>query len=354
MKILLYSNHAWTEKSFSFLLTQLNRAKGFKFTEIKRVPAPTVIPPFIPQSSGYNHPDWKWFYTTLTKPHEKDYDLIIWHEERRRGQLLQNGAKKRYNGVYDSQTDDTVFNAVVFADNIARDEKTKNHHRLYPNLTDFERVFLHEVSHGASRFNNGADHTHIWDYDYHNIPAYFGTFDLTQYINKRTEIGLWQQILGITKKLNFLKKKPRLVHPLADFRITQAYGVPNPIYKVTKHHIGVDYATPIGTAIEAPTNGEVIYAGQLPAIGNYCLYRFTWNGLEYHMRVGHLQSIPTTGKYKTGDTFAISGNSGMSTGPHVHLDLWHRGFDLSVINSKNFREWTLDFEAWYNKNRHPL
>jgi murein DD-endopeptidase MepM/ murein hydrolase activator NlpD len=72
------------------------------------------------------------------------------------------------------------------------------------------------------------------------------------------------------------------------------------------------------------------------------------------MRVGHLQSIPTTGKYKTGDTFAISGNSGMSTGPHVHLDLWHRGFDLSVINSKNFREWTLDFEAWYNKNRHPL
>jgi len=171
MKILLYSDHIWTEKSFPFILKQLNRAKGFNFTEIKRVPSPKNIAPFVPQTNGFYYPDWKWFYDTLSKPYEFEYDLIIWHESRRRGQSFQKGAKNIHNGVYDTQTKDTVFNAVVWADNKANDQRTRNHHRLYPDMTDFERIFIHEVSHGASRFHGGRDMTHTWDYDYHNIPA---------------------------------------------------------------------------------------------------------------------------------------------------------------------------------------
>jgi hypothetical protein len=201
MKILLYSNHRWTEQSFPFILKQLNRAKGFDFTEIVRVPAPKNIPPFVPHTNGYHYPDWKWFYETLTKPYESEYDLIIWHEERRRGQSFQQGAPRMYNGVYDLQTKDKVFNGVVFSDNRASDERTRNHHKLYPNMTDFERVFIHEVSHGASRFSSGIDLTHTWDYDYHNIPGYFETFDLTEYKRLRVLIGLWEKVLELTKKL---------------------------------------------------------------------------------------------------------------------------------------------------------
>ena len=199
MKILLYSNHKWTEKSFPFILKQLNRAKGFDFTEIVRVPAPKVIAPFVPQSNGYNYPDWAWFYEKLSQPFETEYDLIVWHEERAFGQSLQEGAINKYNGVYDAQTKDTIFNCVVFAGNRATDQRTKAHHLLYPDMTDFERIFIHEVSHGASRFK-GIDQTHFWDYEKHDIPGAFDTYDLSLYKPQRTVISLLKQMWDFLQK----------------------------------------------------------------------------------------------------------------------------------------------------------
>jgi len=199
MKILLYSDHKWTEKSFPFILKQLNRAKGFDFTEIVRVPAPKNVPAFIPQSNGYSYPDWTWFYEKLSKPFEIEYDLIVWHEARAFGQSLQKGAKLLHNGVYDAQTKDTIFNCVVFAGNRATDQRTKAHHLLYPNMTDFERIFIHEVSHGASRFK-GIDQTHVWDYELHNIPGAFDTYDVSLYKPQRTLISLLKQMLELLTK----------------------------------------------------------------------------------------------------------------------------------------------------------
>jgi len=211
MKILLHSNHKWTEKSFPFILKQLNRAKGFDFATIDRVPAPKVFAPFVPQTNGFNYPDWNWFYETLSKPFETKYDLIVWHEERAFGQGLQTGAERLYNGVYDDQTKDTIFNCVVFAGNKATDRRTIAHHALYPGMTDFERIFIHEVSHGASRFK-GVDLTHDWDYIKNNIPGAFDTYDLSLYKPQRTVISLLKQMLELLTKKKITK--PTALTPL--------------------------------------------------------------------------------------------------------------------------------------------
>ena len=196
MKILLYSNHKWTERSFPFLLQQLNRARGFDFTEIVRKPAPKNVAPFKPDGTGGLIADWDWFYETMTKPFEKEYDLIIWHEERAKGHSFQRGATRTFNGHYDTVTKDTVFNAYVFADNRASDERTRNHHKFYPNMTDFERIFIHEVAHGCARYNTFRDVTHVWDYDFHNIPGYFDTFNMQSYRTQRGIIATLKRIIG--------------------------------------------------------------------------------------------------------------------------------------------------------------
>ena len=345
MKILLYSDHKWTEKSFPFILKQLNRAKGFDFTEIVRVPAPKDVPAFIPQTNGYNYPDWSWFYKTLTKQYEFEYDIIIWHETRRKGRSLQASAKKKYNGVYDSQTKDAVFNCVVFSDNKASDDRTIRHHTLYLDMTDFERVFIHEVSHGASRFK-GIDQTHVWDYEMHNIPSAFDTYDLSLYKPQRTLISLLKQMVELLTK----KKTTRLTHPVEAYKqmISQAYGVPNAKwYPASKHHIGTDYSCPVNTKLKAPFNGRITTVGTSKALGNYCHYQYVYNGNKYTERYLHLSSVPKLGSYPQGSVIAFTGNTGGSTGPHLHQDIWLDDVRLDVINEKNWRLLTVDPQEHY-------
>jgi len=348
MKILLHSNHKWTEKSFPFILKQLNRAKGFDFATIDRVPAPKVFAPFVPQTNGFNYPDWNWFYETLSKPFETKYDLIVWHEERAFGQGLQTGAERLYNGVYDDQTKDTIFNCVVFAGNKATDRRTIAHHALYPGMTDFERIFIHEVSHGASRFK-GVDQTHEWDYEKNDIPGAFDTYDLSLYKPQRTVISLLKQMLELLTK----KKITKLTHPVEMYKdmISQAYGVPNAKwYPASKHHIGNDYACPANTKVKAPFNGKITTAGTSKALGNYCHYQYVYNGNKYTERYLHLSLVPELGSYTQGSTIASTGNTGLSTGHHLHQDIWLDEVRLDVINEKNWRLLTVDPQEHYKTN----
>ncbi|WP_280547417.1 peptidoglycan DD-metalloendopeptidase family protein [Halomonas sp. 11-S5] len=85
-------------------------------------------------------------------------------------------------------------------------------------------------------------------------------------------------------------------------------------------HKGTDFAMPIGSAVQAPANGRVEKVGHHPAAGRYVVIRHD-NG--YKTRYLHLSKpLVSNGQRVTmGERIALSGNSGRSTGPHLHYEV---------------------------------
>ncbi len=118
-------------------------------------------------------------------------------------------------------------------------------------------------------------------------------------------------------------------------RISSPYGWRiHPIEKTRKHHNGVDYAVEIGRPVKAIEAGTVIYAGASrlkfsngePAGGGYIVkirhkVNGEWITSSYmHLRKGSI-TVKKGDKVLEGRTIALSGNTGESTGPHLHFEI---------------------------------
>jgi murein DD-endopeptidase MepM/ murein hydrolase activator NlpD len=90
--------------------------------------------------------------------------------------------------------------------------------------------------------------------------------------------------------------------------------------KRTFHH-GVDVALPVGTPLTAPADGVVVKKGNGPSGGVTLILKHEENRhtVYYHLqKPSHLAKGATV---KRGDLIAYSGNTGASTGPHLHWEL---------------------------------
>lgn len=86
-------------------------------------------------------------------------------------------------------------------------------------------------------------------------------------------------------------------------------------------HAGVDLAAPVGTPIYAPADADVVVAGPGTGFGYYVTLS---HGADIYSRYGHITpNIPVeVGDFvKKGDLIAYSGNTGTSTGPHLHYEI---------------------------------
>ena len=99
-------------------------------------------------------------------------------------------------------------------------------------------------------------------------------------------------------------------------------------------HPGVDFAGPWGARVQATAPGKVVFAGYRGGYGNMVEID---HGLGLHTRYGHLSSIQVrTGAAVTkGGAVGRVGNTGRSTGPHVHYEVWYENV---VKNPNNFIE----------------
>lgn len=109
------------------------------------------------------------------------------------------------------------------------------------------------------------------------------------------------------------------------FRKTSGYGYRT--HPVTGQrgtfHGGVDYAAPTGTPIPSQSAGRVNFSGVMGGYGN--LVRIIQGAMEYYY--GHnSRNLVSVGQQVTkGQTIALVGSTGMSTGPHVHYETRRNG-----------------------------
>ncbi|MEJ0025630.1 MAG: peptidoglycan DD-metalloendopeptidase family protein [Rhizomicrobium sp.] len=111
--------------------------------------------------------------------------------------------------------------------------------------------------------------------------------------------------------------------PVDGARISSGFGMRfHPVLGYSRMHKGIDFAVPVGTPVMASGAGTVKIAGRSSGYGNYMRIDM---GNGYGFAYGHLSrfapGIHPGSHVHQGEIVAYSGNTGLSTGPHLHYEI---------------------------------
>lgn len=92
----------------------------------------------------------------------------------------------------------------------------------------------------------------------------------------------------------------------------------------SEFHSGLDIGAPIGTTVKSPAPGTVVFAGTHPEYGQTLIID---HGHETKSLYGHLSKLQAAvnQKVQRGEVIALSGNTGRSSGPHLHYEIQVKG-----------------------------
>jgi murein DD-endopeptidase MepM/ murein hydrolase activator NlpD len=116
------------------------------------------------------------------------------------------------------------------------------------------------------------------------------------------------------------RKRAFLASPLEFSRVTSGFALRlHPILKEWRAHRGIDYGAPIGTPVRVVADGVVSFAGVQQGYGNVIEVAHTKDRSTLY---AHLSRIDVTvgQRVNQGVTIGAVGNTGMSTGPHLHFE----------------------------------
>ena len=131
------------------------------------------------------------------------------------------------------------------------------------------------------------------------------------------------------------KIPPTYIKPISGGRLTSNFGRRSrPTKGASTYHKGIDWATPTGTAVYASCGGTVVKAGWGSGYG-YVVYIDHPDGRQ--TRYGHLSKVlVSVGQtVSQGQKIALSGNTGVSTGPHVHFEILINGTQVNPLKYLN-------------------
>ncbi len=126
------------------------------------------------------------------------------------------------------------------------------------------------------------------------------------------------------------KKREDWIDPVQGI-ITSSCGTrENPVLQKEELHDGLDIAVAEGTAVAAVKSGVVTEVRTSATYGKVVKYETT-DG--YEIMYAHLSEILVKKgeKIRQGQTIAKSGNTGLTTGPHLHYSVWKDGVLLDPM-----------------------
>lgn len=156
-------------------------------------------------------------------------------------------------------------------------------------------------------------------------------------LNKQLVIqskSLDEVIVSAKEKDNMLAHLPA-IQPVANKdlkRLASGFGMRmHPVLKVPKLHKGTDFSANTGTPIYATGDGKVKLAGRHGGYGNAVIIN---HGYGYETLYAHMSRIKIKNgqAVKRGDVIGYVGNTGLSTGPHLHYEIHKDGTPIDPVS----------------------
>jgi murein DD-endopeptidase MepM/ murein hydrolase activator NlpD len=124
----------------------------------------------------------------------------------------------------------------------------------------------------------------------------------------------------------------QFMHPVRGARLTSSFGMRNdPFDGVRRFHAAIDLAAPIGTPVKSAMDGEIIHRGYTAVLGNFLVIR---HSSQFQTLYAHLDTISVRNgeKVRQGAQIGTVGNTGRSTGPHLHFMVYRNGLAVNPLD----------------------
>lgn len=209
-----------------------------------------------------------------------------------------------------------------------------------PLIVDFTDAFSWTIDFN-SETQNGDKYAALWEENYTADGTITGQDLLAAYYKGQNGLtyafyynGEFYDETGKVSKKMFLKA------PISfrSYRISSrfSYGRLHPILRIRRPHLGIDYAAPAGTPVDAVADGTVSFVGRKGGFGNYVEIK---HANDYLTAYGHLKSfgkgIKKGARVTQGQTVGYVGSTGLSTGPHLDFRIKHKNKFVDFLKMKN-------------------
>ena len=145
----------------------------------------------------------------------------------------------------------------------------------------------------------------------------------------------FDEVFELTKEKQVMLKSIPSIQPISNrdlTRIASGFGLRmHPIYKILKMHMGMDFTAPVGTEIYSTGDGIVEKIGWTGGYGKTILIN---HGYGYKTRYAHCSKYNCRRgqKVKRGDLIGYVGNTGQSTAPHLHYEVFKNKRQINPVN----------------------
>lgn len=165
------------------------------------------------------------------------------------------------------------------------------------------------------------------EYRFIIIPNCLGTFTPNRKNDSQEEINLGDRVVYFTPGMEMSKKDRTsflispFTSPLKKMKITSPFGHrENPFSGMSELHPGIDLKAKVGTKIFSPYQGIIKVSSYNDFLGNYLIID---HGMGYTSHYYHLERVKFKKGYmlNQGEHVGFTGNSGRSTGPHLHFEI---------------------------------